>query len=247
MHHICVYTASTAQAAEVDTAALADSVLLIQNGHFVPPQDMPLIFGGTASANMSRGRISTPSLLTLTTPFIRPVSAAASWGMPPRINDLFMTPLTLKKLEEITLLTFHGGAGAEQVWGILGLEVRRTPPPGGQVYTLRGISTTAAVANTWTQIAMTWQNNLPVGTYAVVGGTHQSANGIAFRLISPPDIWRPGGISITALGNETDEMFRNGYMGEWIRFQNYQFPNIEVVAGGADAAHEVYLDLVKVG
>lgn len=246
MHHLCAYTESIAQNAENDLDALADSVLLIQNGHFVPPQDVPLWFAAVCSANQARSRISTPKFGGITTPYIRPVSVAASFGMPQRVNDLYNDQLILNKLEEISVISFQTGAAAERVWAVLGLGIRRTPSPAGDVYTLRGTSTTAAVANAWTAITMTWQNFLPVGVYAIIGGTHQSANGIAFRVISPPEIWRPGAPSVTSLGNEPHELFRNGGLGEWIRFQNYQFPLIEVLAGAADAAHEVYLDIVKV-
>jgi len=246
MHHTVAYTASIAQNVEVDVAALADSVLLIQNGHFVPPQDMPVWYEATCSVNIARTRLSAPKFGGITTPFIRPVSNALNFGMPQRVNALYADQLILNKLEEVSALSFQTGAAAERVFVVLGLGVRRTPAPGGDVYTLRGTSTTAVTANTWTQVTMTWQNFLPVGTYSVIGMTHQSATSVAARIISPPEIWRPGCLGITALGNEPDQMFRNGGLGEWIRFQNYQFPLIEVLASAADAAHEVYLDLVKV-
>lgn len=247
MHHLLVYTASIAQNVDVDVSALADSIFVIQNGHFLPQRDFNLIFAGAASANMNRARIISSSLRQYTTPYIRPVSSAAGWGFPQRVYDLFATPLLLRALEEIQVNAVQTGAAAEQVWIGLGLETQRTPRPPGQIFTMRGTSTTAAAANTWTQIAVTWQDVLPAGLYALCGLEVSSANARFARAILEGQVWRPGSFSIQAVGNGNHERFKLGGLGEWGRFNSWAMPNIEVVCSAADASHDVYLDLVRVG
>ena len=247
MHHLCAFSASNVQTVEVDTPALTDGIMSIQNNHFFLQRDMPILFAAVASATQSRARLSSPTLRQITTPFIRPISTAASFGVPQRVQDFNTNYPVAKAQEELSLLSVQLGAGAERVTGIVGLGFQMTPPPAGPAYTLRGTSTTAAVANAWSPIAMTWQDTLPAGVYAVVGGEHVSAGGMAFRLILEQAFYRPGGLSIVANGNYSDPIFHNAHLGEWGRFTANAFPNVEVLAVSADAAHDVYLELVKVG
>lgn len=247
MHHTFAYFASTAQNVETDTAALADSILTIQNGHFLPQRQLPLLFGAVASTNMQRARLSTPSLLQVTTPFLRPINAGVTFGVPQRVQDWHDDPLVLAALEEVSLLTTHAGAAAENVYGVFGGLWQQTPVPAGNIYTLRGTSVGPAVANVWTQIAMTWQVALPTGLYALIGAEVFSATNIATRFILENQVPRPGCLGIQALTNYGDEMFRVGGLGTWGQFHNYAMPLVETLCTAADASFEVYIDLVRIG
>lgn len=247
MHHLAIHTASIATGVETELPPAADPVLTIQNGHILPQRDFPLLFAAACGATLQRSRISTPTLLQTTTPFLRPLAQSANFGMPQRVANLSSDRLVLKQNEEVVVYATQTSAGAEREWVALGFAIDNALSISGQPYTLRGTSTTAAVANAWTQITVTWQNQLPQGTYVVGGGEHFSSNGLAWRAIFTDQVYRPGGLSVTSLGNASADIFRFGNLGAWGRFQNYQFPNIEVFAGAADATHEIYLDLFRVG
>lgn len=247
MHHTVVYTASVASAAETDLAAAPDGIIAIQNGHFLPQRNFQAWYQGAAGAILSRARLVTPSARQITTPFTRPVSVAANWGMPQRIDTMEEGPLDLKQGEEISLLVTNTAITATQTYGLLGLGIGAKTPVAGQQFTIRGTSITAATANAWSILSTTWQDVLPQGTYAVTGGEFISTNQIAGRLIFEGIPWRPGAPGITGVGNAALDLFRYGGLGMWGSFTNYAFPTVEVFCGSADASHEIYLDLVKIG
>lgn len=246
MHHLAAYRASIAQNSDLQVSALTDQILTIQNNNFLPQTDMPILFAAGCSANLNRARIITPSFRGITTPYLRPISQAANFGYPQRVVDYSEENLVARRLEELQVNAVQTGAGAETVTVLVGLLTQREATPLGSCYTIRGTSTTAATSGAWSDITVTWQDILPQGTYAVIGGEVQSTNGLAFRVIFENQFFRPGGLSVTSLGNGADKLFRYGGLGTWGRFSSNAFPNIQVLAGGADAAHEVFLDLVKV-
>lgn len=252
MHHTVMWNnTATTNNVEVDLAPVTDPVIPVTAAnHFLPQRDTPIVYMGAASVNLQRARWSTPTIALVTTPFIRPISNALTWGMPQRVQDMVSSPMVIKALEEITLFVFQNAGAAQQVLATAGLMWQAVPAPLGNTWTLRATSATAAVINAWTQIALTFQNALPTGQYAVTGLTHFSATGIAARLIIENQVPRPGTMSIQALGNEELWTFR-GYgpedLGTWGVFHNYNMPLCEVFCTGADASHEVYLDIVRIG
>jgi len=246
--HLALYNASVTQNVDTDLTAVSDNILTIVNNHFLPQRPCELLFAAAASANLARARIETPTLRQLARPFVRPISQAVGWGYPQRIDDMRDVAVQLRATEEIQMYVLQTGAAAEQVFGGIGLGFGGYSRPAGSVSTMRGTSTTAAGVRSWTQLgSITWTDTLPQGVYSVVGLEVQSTNAIAARLIFEQQPLRPGCLSIQSLGTGADEMFRNGGLGEWGRFNSYALPNIEVFANAADASHEIYLDLIKVG
>jgi hypothetical protein len=51
-------------------------------------------------------------------------------------------------------------------------------------------------------------------------------------------------MSLANLGDYGHPLFRLGHMGQWGQFRDNIMPNVEVLCNGADAAHEVYLDVM---
>lgn len=247
MHHTCAYGASLSTTAETDIAALADQIIPITNGHFLPQRNLDLLYIGAAGPDISRARISTPTLQVVTTPFVRDVSVAATFGDPQIFTDYSPNPLMLVGLEEVTFYATNAAAAANRVVGVLGLQYQYQPTPAGRIYTLRGTATATLTANAWTALGtITWQNTLPTGTYAVVGAAALSAGGQAFRLIMDGQFYRPGGLAATTVGTRTDRLFRMGGLGVWGTFHNYAMPLVEMLSSSADTSETVFLDLVKI-
>lgn len=119
--------------------------------------------------------------------------------------------------------------------------------------TIRGTAaiTATALGNAWGAGAITFEQALPAGTYAVVGMKAFSATLIAARLIFPNQGARPGCIGyatpLTGVGAIENPMFRNGNLGVWGTFSHTAPPQLEIMAAAADTTEEVYLDVVKVG
>lgn len=245
MFHLAAYSASIATGVETDLTPVPDTIITIQNGHLLPNQELNLIFAAAMATNIQRARISTPKMLVVTTPYIRGIMAGLVPTSPAQLATYLNSPFTLRATEEIQVLALQNAAGAQRVTVLMGLQTSPNMPISGDIFTIRGTSTTAAVANTWTPLTMTWQNTLPNGRYAIVGLQHQSANGQACRLSIESERYRPGCMSQAALSDIAHPYFMKGAMGKWAEFSNYAFPVPEVLANAADAAHEVYMDLIR--
>jgi hypothetical protein len=244
--HLCAFTESIGNLTNEDIAALNDDVLAISNGHFLPQRDYDVAFAALLGPNMDRGRLVSPTNRQITLPFVRPINVAALPATDPNMADYRDTPFRLAGLEEFALEVSTNAAGPSRITGLVGIMDRLDPVPAGNVFTMRGTSTTAAVANAWTTIVVTWADILPAGVYAIVGMEVQSTNGQAARLILENWPWRPGGVSVNALGNRTHWMFYKGGLGSWGRFRSTRMPIVQVLANAADAAHEIYLDIVRI-
>jgi len=250
MHHTLAWSNTTvSNTTEVDLTPVTDAVVPVTAAnHFLPQRDVPLVYIGACSANLQRARFSQPSIAVVTTPFIRPINQALTFGIPQRFWDLSEQPLTLKGLEEITLFVTQTGGAAQQVVAAAGLMWQNIPAPPGNIWTLRGTATTTAVINVWTQITMTWFNALPTGTFAVVGMEAFSASMIAARLILENQVPRPGTLGIQSLTNFANQIFRaSSYsdLGVWGQFHNYNMPLVEVLCTAADVSYEIYLDVQR--
>lgn len=248
MFHTLAWFVSIGQTVDTDVTPVTDSVMLIQNSHFVPQSDLRCFWAAAMSATLNRARFATPKTRQVTNPWIRPLIQAATPPNNPNVRDWLDSGFSFKGLEEIQLLATSGLAmGNENFTAVASLGVGLQPAPQGDYYPLRGTSTTAAVANKWTQVSMTWQDTLPAGTYAIVGLEHESANAQAARLILQNQQFRPGALSVTGLGNRQNHALTHRKMGVFGTFIQTAMPLVEVLCNAADASHEVYMDIIRVG
>ena len=248
MWHLLAWFISIGQTVDTDATPVTDSVFLVQNGHFVPQMDVKMYYAAAMSATLTRARFASPKTRQVTNPWIRPIIEAAVPPTNPNVRSWIDSGFSFRGLEEIQLLATSGLAmGNENFTALAAVGVGLEPAPQGDYYPLRGTSTTAVTANKWTQVAVTWQDTLPAGTYAVVGLEHQSANAQAARLIFQNQQFRPGSLSITSLSNRQNALLANRRLGVYGRFLQTAMPLVEVLANGADASHEVYMDVIRVG
>lgn len=247
MYHVVAWTESIATGALNDLQPVVDNIIVIQNNHFLPQKDFGLAFIAVMATDIQRARLISPTFRQFTTPHVRGLIFGLAGMHQPPIADYAAQPLRIRALEEFAIEAEHDAGVAQRVTAVAGWYVGSpTPMPAGDMFTMRGTSTTAATANVWSTLAMTWDDILPNGTYAAVGMHHFSANGQAARMVFEDQVYRPGGVSITDRSQECHYMFRSGYLGEYGRFDSNRMPTIEVLCNGADAAHDVYIDFVRV-
>lgn len=248
MHHTCANFVALANVANTDVPAIADGILAVAaNGHFLPQQDYDLIFAYAAAVTLQRTRLVSPSNRQITLPFLRPISAALLPPTDPNVADYRDQPFRLRAMEEFAYESTDSAAGPNNHYVVSGLRTRFEPVPNGDIFTLTGTSVTAAVASVWTQIAVTWADALPAGMYACVGLDVIATNAIAARCNFENQVERPGCICSVAEANRAHFMFSKGGLGTWGKFRSTRMPNIEVLNNGTDAAHRVYMDLVRIG
>ena len=246
--HLIGWTESHDNTADTDLQPLVDDILLIQNGHYVLNADHDVIFASSFNADIVRTQINQPSIRQVSPRHIFPLMDGAEPIDSPNVDDMRANPFRLRSLEEIVIENTHDNVGSIQCTVIAG--IRRggsTPAPTGDIYRMRGTSATAAVANVWTTIAITWQDTLPKGVWAVVGLTVIAVVGRAARLIFEDQIERPGSLSTVLVANEPHPMFLNGGLGEWGRFESHRMPNVQVLNNTTTATHTAFLDFVRVG
>lgn len=246
MFHLAAWSKLIDNTANTDVTPVTDDILPIQNSHFVLPQDMQLVAAWAASATLSRARLNSGSLRQVNPPYFRPLNVAALPANDPNLVELAHRPFTLKGQEELILEATSGVAmGTERSTFLAWMMPNFDPAPQGDTYFIRFTSTTAAVANVWTTLAVTFETSLPKGRYAAVGCELQSTNGQAHRLIFDNQIWRPGFLSISSLGNRTHVYDYRQTLGKWGEFTTVSLPRFQVLVNGTDAAHEGYLQCVR--
>lgn len=244
--HLCALTATVVQNTDQDLTPVPDGIAAIQNAHFFFENDMQLLFAMYMQAAGTRARILTPATRQITPPHIVPIELVITPGARPAVADYSQYPMQLKRLEEIQVNVFQTAADANGSV-LLALAEQPLPPiPAGPMFTMRGTSTTAAVANTWTLLAVTWNDVLPEGEYAVGGLVAISATGKASRLIMEQGFWRPGAPSVSVASGYTHPLMRMGKLGDWGHFTGNRMPQIEVLCNTTDNAHTIYLDFVRV-
>lgn len=248
MFHLLAYSASLVTAVETDTLPVQDPVITIVNNHFMPQTPMYGVFGTSMGTNLLRSRIQTPTLLQVTTPFLRPINATLIGGSLHYVDSWLRNPIMFQQMEEIAILNLQNAGANQQITSLLAISPQMiTPGPSGPLYRIRGTGTTTVVAHAWTQCPITWQNALPAGIYSVVGLEALSVTGQAARLIFQQQVMRPGCMATVNPGDISDPIFRNGVLGEWGRFTQTALPSVEMLCNAADTAQEVYLDIVRIG
>lgn len=247
MFHLSAYTlAALGNTADTDIPALTDDVLLIQNSHFVPANNLNIVAAQVMSATLNRVKLVQPTLRQITTPFIRPIVRGAIPVDLAGVADYRQNPLVAYGQEELAMQATSGVAMTERFYGLVWLCPRWEIPAPRAPFLLRGTSTTAATTGAWTTLTTTWQDTPRSGNYQVTGLLVQSTNAVASRLIFEDQVWRPGAPSITAINNQASYYFLYGNMGVYGRFNAYRPPVVQVLANGADATHEIYLEISRI-
>lgn len=247
LFHLAAYTVAIGTTANTDITALTDDILPITNGHFIPPNDYDLIAACVMSPTLTRARLNSGTIRQINPTYIRPITAAAVPGTNPGVMNLRRDPFRVKGQEELALEATSGVAMTERLTGLIWLERRFEAVPVGDVYIIRASSTTAAVANAWTTIALTFETGLPAGRYAIIDSDCQSTNAIAHRFMLDNQFERPGNMSITAVANRKADILTAQMLGKYGEFSTYSLPRCQVLCNSADNAHDLYISVVKIG
>lgn len=246
--HTLAYNVDIGQVANLDVPAITDDIFTITNSHFLPNADWDIIYAAAMSATINRARIVSPSNRQITLPFIRPVEPAATPGDNPNVADYRRTPFRIKRNEELSIeATSDLAMATESLTVLLGLQQGMEPAPAGNVFSFRGTSVTASVADAWTTIVTTFADTLQEGLYAVVGLEVFGATEVAGRIIFEDQINRPGCVSVAAVASRTAPMFTKGGLGIWGRFRSTALPQIQVLNTAVVAVHTVNLEIMRVG
>jgi hypothetical protein len=195
-----------------------------------------------------RARLSAPSLRLRGLPMIAPLNVATAGavepGSPHAMVDLRDNPIDLTPGERLIFQHLSNPAAAQIQSGVVWLGSEAITPAKGAIRTVRATNASTLVASAWTNGALTFDEVLPVGKYALVGMRAESAGLVAARAVIPGAPNRPGCLGTDALSDIEHPMFRYGALGVWGEFENETPPTIDFLSVSADTAQVVYLDLI---
>lgn len=244
--HTLAYYASIAQNNLLTVANVADPIFFASSNRFLIPEELRCYWAMALGTTINRARLVMPTYAPQGYPYIMPLQRPTIGSNILNVANYTKNPLRLPPKQYLEAQAEQTSAGAEVEAIVIGVGKQLEPAMPGQVTTIRGTATTAAVAGAWTQLTVTWEYTLEGGFYQLVGGFCSSANGIAWRAIGQFQIERPGGPSIRNIAQDQPQMFDAYGLGKWLEFQSESMPQIEVLCGAADASHTVYLNVVKV-
>lgn len=243
--HLGAYFVALGNTVDTDVPAITDGILAITNGHFIPWIDLHLFAAYGSAVTLTRVKLTSGTIRQVNPTYIRPINANLLPPSNPNIAWYRRSPFRVRAHEELQALATDSAAGPNNAYVGVWLEDNYQAPPQGDIYVVRYTSTTAAVAQAWTQLAITFETGLPVGTYTVVDCTHQAANGIFNRMVFDNQYLRPGSLCISAVANRLPYVTDRGAYGVWGQFSTYSLPRIEHINNGTDNSHEGYMSVVK--
>lgn len=247
MFTLAAYSDTHASVSMLIANAVADAVLTIVAGRVTIPPELPNIVGiYVGGTDVARAQLVAPSLRQFINPEISPLDVNALPASPDRFIDYRFTPIQLAANEQLELDVANAAAGANRMVGGIWLADAAISPSSGDVRSVRVTSATAAVANVWTNAALTIDQVLPAGRYQVVGARFFSTTMQLFRLAFPAYPWRPGGLGMaTATLVEPPEQ-RFGNFGVWGEFNHNAPPTVDVLCTAADATQAGVIDIIKI-
>lgn len=249
MWHTVAYAGSiTNSLTDTNLKALSENALIIgtQNG-FRLLENMFLMTSWSLPNNGTGFRLNSPKFAQFSKIEVTPV------GPGPKVTDgiliaswPYRAPV-FRAQEEVVASCDTGGTAAAIETLLASLAVSIDAPPNGEELTVKFTSTTAAVANTWTNLgAPSLSIVLPEGAYAMLASVLQSTNAQAHRWIFSGQFYRPGFPSTTAFTNREWPGARDYRQGAAGVFSNITLPQCEVLVNGTDASHTGFMRVIKV-
>lgn len=248
MFHLCGYFESQDSAVLVPTAALADPSMTVSGDNIsIPDYASMLIAAMGIGPNLTRAQLQSPALRRVLNYEIRPLNVGAEPLSPVPIDLFVNSPIQLDIDEQMQAYMAEDAAGASAGTILVWLADKAIEPVEGEIFTVRVTNASTLVANTWTNGALTFDQVLPVGRYAIVGARFESAGLQAFRFLFQGSTPRPGGVGCDAPADLEPKGQRFGGWGVWGEFQSTNPPTVDFLSVSADTSQIGTLDLIKVG
>lgn len=246
MFHFAANYESADNTANLDLNALDDGILSIRNNHHVPSEPLELRAALGLGDELLRARLNSPRVRAMSPIYLLPILNAAVPNTDVQIADFRNNPIRMSAAEEIIWEVTNSGAGPTATFVLSWLFSSFRPAPTGEVFIVRGTSTTAAVAATWTNVTVTWDFQLPAGVYSVIGAAYYATNAIGFQVQFDGQYYRPGALGFATEGHSVWRGQLNGGLGEWGQFDTVSLPRVRVLNGSTDNAHTFYLQIVRI-
>lgn len=222
---------------------IADQHVTVSGDDLTTPE-LNQIVGAIFCANQaSAAQIRSPSLRRLFMEEIGKLITAERFRYSSGLfHDHRVDPIPLVTAEKLNVYMTHGSAG----WALLWLADGPIEPIHGNIRTIKATTVSHGAENAWTNSALSLNQTLPAGRYAVVGMRVFGVDLLAARLVFVGYSWRPG-VPANKYPEDADyPRFRNGRFGLFGEFEFDNPPTIDLLGMGVSSGEEVFLDLIQV-
>jgi len=261
--HLLAFTGTPGiNASNFDLTAASDPEISQRNGHYIFTEQYQLLAGAHFEVSALRASLLAPTWNQYTRFNLWPVNRSLTTPSNPQADFWVIRPPLIPQNEEFQAQVSNNlGAATEQANVFLWMGTQnwnQNLPAGKMPVPLMEVrlnfTTPALTANQWSGLgAVTFEQSLRGGTYAVVGVQAQGAGISAVRLVFPrAPVYhnrklRPGTLVSQSVGDIPLSLgpYNPFVFGEWGRFSTFEPPQTEWwgTSGGAIAV-EVRLWLV---
>jgi hypothetical protein len=257
--------ATGAASTDQDMVATADTDFPGRNSHQLFTLPFNLIGQFAQGATLTRMNVGSATWNAIGKFNLWPITIGATIPSPPQMQWLDQLPsyyggygVPIPMMEEFQV--FNTDGASEQVTYFMWISTPdqvKNLPPGKMPFWVRCTTAVAGLANLWSGPgAITMEQTLRGGVYAVVGATAWATNVQAFRIVFPRyKLYggirlRPGFLASNAAGDlgEARSQVNPYVFGEWGRFHSFELPQVEHYKTASSAtALEVRLALIYLG
>lgn len=238
--------------ATVQLNAVADQSVRVSGADiYCPPLTQCIALAGGADATVAPFmRFASPSQRRRTATYINPLNTASAAAVKPvsphAVADFRFNPIPLISGEQLNMELNSNPAAAQIQWGVAWLSDAPVKPIDGPIFTVRATGATTLVAGSWSNVPLTFTEDLPRGRYQIVGMGAISTGCIAARVVFIGGQFRPGVLGQATIATIANSIFRNGTFGIFGEFEDTDQPTVDFLSVSADTTQEVYFDLIQV-
>lgn len=249
MFHLAAFFKTEAGAATLDNlpAASDQSIPLDINGNLLVQQDGWKVLAALAIGSaLGQARLRSPLLQSIFLPDIYPVIVSATVPDNAKLSDFAGQGPPIRKNDPLNVQAT--ATGATDLFALLWCGDGYTNAPPGPMMRFPMTSSVTLVKGAWVNAALTSTQQLPSGTYAVVGAQIIGTAVLAGRLVFPgQNTFRPGTLGQPTLGMDiAGRPFVYGNAGLWGTFDNTAPPTMDFLGLAAGAqTPQVWLDLIR--
>lgn len=216
--------------------AVADQLYTRQNNEYQIPHDAWIAWAAAMGTGLTAARLSTASLRLRGNPQIVPFDLTTFGTEFPAYMDMTDDPIKLIKEENLRVEASHTGDGPDINRAFI--SVQQTPFNANQNYKggrwVRGTATVTSVAEAWSGLgAITFDDILEGGSYAVYGFYAEQASIFAARLVFQNQYERPGSLSPVLVSDNPMFVTMMRQLGLLGVFDTYSPPQLEAFSSAA--------------
>lgn len=234
----------------VPIAAVQDDTVFTSGDDMRVPNDLPFIIGSAALLEATaplRAQISSPSLRRVSNLDIAPFNTGLAFSDLHAVDIHPDVAIPVRADEALNFNINSNPAAATSQYGIVLFGDGPQAPVSGDIITVRAAMSVTAVLGQWVNGNITFDQDLPVGNYDVVGMRIEEATTVAGRLGFVGAAWRPGVPAATSPTEPDVHGMRHGKAGIFGTFHTNTPPTIDILAAAGAITPVVYLDLIARG